>query len=80
MAKLRIKEILRRSSLTVFAVERVALRRNNLKSACLLRGEIQPIAVIVCAGRDTYALNMEAQALDLEQLKRDIPELDSIAH
>lgn len=78
MAKLRIKPILRRSGIKVFAVERVAARHSFSKSTCLLRGEIQPIAVVVCAGHDTYALNMEAQILDLEQLKRDIPELASI--
>ena len=78
MAAMRVSQIFRRSNLGIVAVERVTFRHSRSKAGCLLQGAVKPIAVVVCSGDHAYALDIEAQALDLEQLKRDVPELDSI--
>jgi predicted RecB family endonuclease len=78
MAALRVSRIFRRADLTIVAVERVGFSHRSSKAGCLLHGEVEPIAIVVRSGGHAYALDMEARTLDVEQLKQDVPELDSI--
>ena len=77
MATMRVRQVFRRSDLAIAAVERVALRHRSSEAGCLVQGEVEPVAIVVCSGDHVYALDMEAQALDLEQLKQDAPDVDS---
>jgi len=78
MGSLRSIEIYNDSLFTLIAVESVDFRQRRTNTDCQLYGSIKPIAVVVCGPDRTYALDMEARSADLDQLKLDVPELDSM--
>ena len=78
MDSLRASEVFKVSAFKLIAVESVDLRQSRTKTGCRLHGKIEPVAVIVCSTDGTYALDMEAQAVDVDRLKQATPGLDSI--
>lgn len=78
MSTLRASVIFSDSRLTLIAVESVDLRHSKTNTGCRLYGNIEPVAVIVCGPDGTYALDMEAKLTAFDQLRQDIPELDTI--
>lgn len=78
MNTLRASEIFNDSRLMLIAIESVDFRYSKTNTVCRMVGNIEPIAVIVCAPDATYALDMEAKPAALEKLRQDIPELDAI--
>ncbi len=80
MGKLRTSEFFNDSNLTLIAVESVDLRYHKTNSSCVLHGSIDPVAVIVRSADGTYALDMEAKPVNLDQIKEDIPELYAMLH
>lgn len=77
MKTYRTRQIFNDASLSVIAVESVDSRRTRTNTGCQMYGNIQPVAVVVCGPAGAYALGMEAEPADLDQLKRDIPELNA---
>jgi dihydrodipicolinate reductase len=69
MTKLRARTVFSDDTLTVTAVEKLALQSDRLNRRCFLSGSLQPVAVIVKTPDRTYALDMAAQLLDLDQVE-----------
>lgn len=45
-------------------------------AAMRLFGRIEPVAVVVCTANGSYALDMDANPANLDQLRKSVPELD----
>lgn len=75
MTTLRSREIYKDSSVTLIAVESMDFHPGKTTSGFHVSGTIEPIAVIVSGPVGTYALGMDGQALDLDQLRRNIPDI-----
>lgn len=78
MATLRASEIFNDARQMLIVVESVDIRYSKSYTSCSIFGGIEPIAVIVCRPDVIYALDMSAKMTSLDQLRRDIPELDAI--
>ena len=78
MSTLRAKKIFQNSALTLIAVESVDLRRHGSGSGGHLYMAIEPFAVVVRTSAEAYALDMEGNPVNLDQLRREAPELDAI--
>lgn len=78
MRALRTSEIHNSGSLRLVAVESVQFWRKKSKTGCQLFGNIKPTAVIICSPDGVTALDMDAKPANLDQLKRDLPELDAV--
>ena len=72
MNELRSREIFRSKTLSVTAVERVGTRHRRSAAGCHFVGIIDPIAIIVSAGDDEYALDTTGHPTDLDKLKREL--------
>ena len=75
MMTLRSREIYRDAKVTLIAVESIDFRPGKTTFGFHFSGRIEPIAVIVSDPSGTYALDMDAQVLDLDQLRRNIPDI-----
>lgn len=69
MTKLRARTVFSDDTVTVTAVEKLALQSDRLNRGCFMSGSLQPVAVIVKTPDRTYALDMAAQLLDLDQVE-----------
>ncbi len=78
MSNLRAYEIFRDSKRMLIAIESVSYRHGKTTMGCHLYGNIEPIAVIVCHPDGIYALDMELEFKQLDQLRQDIPGLDAM--
>ena len=78
MGTCRINEMFIDPTLTLLVVEAVEFRTTTTTSGGFIIGKIAPIAVVVCSQDGTTALDMQANPASVEQLKRDIPELDAV--
>jgi uncharacterized spore protein YtfJ len=76
MSNLRAKEIYKDVSRTIFTVESVEIQHSTTKTGGHLIGNIKPIAVIVRSPEGIYALDMEANPANMDQLRQELPELD----
>jgi hypothetical protein len=72
---LRSREIYKDSNVTLIAVESIGFRHSKTTFGMHLSGTIEPIAVIVSSPDGTTALGMDGQALDPDQLRRDLPDI-----
>jgi hypothetical protein len=70
---LRSREIYKDANVALIAVESINFRPVKTTFGFHFSGTIDPIAVIVSSPDGTYALGMDGEALDLDQLRRDIP-------
>lgn len=75
MMKLRSREIYKDSNVTLIAVESISFRPSKTTFGIHLSGTIEPIAVVVSGPDGTHGLGMDGQALDLDQLRRNIPDI-----
>jgi dihydrodipicolinate reductase len=69
MTRLRARTVFSDDTLTVTAVEKLALQSDKLNRKCFLIGSLQPVAVIVKTPDRTYTLDLAAQPLDLDQVE-----------
>ncbi len=76
MGTLRIVEIFTDSTLTLIAVESVDFRHTRTKTGGYAYGSIESIAVVVCSPDGISAFDMQAKPASVEQLRKDIPDLD----
>ena len=75
MTKLRSREVYKDANVTLVAVESIDFRPGKRTFGFHVSGTIEPVAIIVSDPGGTYALGMDAQALDLDQMRRDIPDI-----
>jgi hypothetical protein len=69
MTRLRARTVFSDDTITVTAVEKLALRSDILERGCFFSGSLWPVAVIVKLADRTYALDMAAQGLDLDDVE-----------
>jgi hypothetical protein len=65
------------SNMTLIAVESIDFRPGTTNFGFHFSGTIEPIAVIVSGSDATYGLGMDGQVLNLDQLRRDIPDISA---
>ncbi|MBW2474498.1 MAG: hypothetical protein JRE56_07865 [Deltaproteobacteria bacterium] len=75
MTRLRSREIYQDSEVTLVAVESIDFRPGATNFGFHFSGTIEPIAVIVSGPDGAYGLGMDGEALDLDQLRREIPDI-----
>lgn len=75
MSVLRLREMYNDAGLTLLAVETVTVQRSAAGGFGYCSGNLQPVAIIVSTRAQRYALDMNAQPIQLGQLVRDLPEL-----
>jgi dihydrodipicolinate reductase len=68
MASLRGKTVFADQGITVTAVESLELRVDRANQRQFISGSVEPIAVIVREADKTYAFDMDAQPIDIDQL------------
>ena len=73
----RVRPVFHDDARTLFAVESLDTGHSRTTTVCQLYGTIRPVAIVVCGRDETFAVDMEAHLLDLEQLVLDVPELDA---
>lgn len=78
MGSLRIREIFNDARFMLIAVESVNFQPSKSNSNCWLYGDVKTIAVIICGPDKTYALDMNAKSIDLDQLREELPDLDTV--
>lgn len=77
MRRFRTRQVFNDSTFTIVAIESVDCQRGKSIIGCHLYGTVEPLAVVVSGPDGAYAFDMGAQPADLDQLKRDIPDLDA---
>lgn len=78
MGTCRINELFIDPALTLIVVEAVDFQTAKFATGGYMFGNIAPIAVVICRNDGTTALDMQARPTSVEQLRRDIPELDAV--
>ena len=78
MRTCRINEIVVDPALTLIVVQAVEFRTTTITTGGFMFGNIAPVAIVVCRQDGTTALDMQANPASVEQLRRDIPELDGV--
>lgn len=78
MGTCRINEVFIDPALTLIIVEAVEFRMTTTTTSGFIFGNITPIAVVVYRQDGTTAMDMHAEPASVEQLRRDIPELDAV--
>ena len=78
MEKLRISEIYSDAQRILMAVETVTVHHGNSGLGRWLHGHIEMSAILVLDRLHISAYNSEAKSISIEQLRKDIPELDTM--
>jgi len=47
---------------------------------CSVFGSVEPIAIVVCGAGGDYALDMQENIIPLDELRRQVPTLDSVVN
>lgn len=77
MEQLRSRVIVASDTLGVIAVESVKTERMPTDSGGYLHCILKPVAVVVSRGTGAFAMDMEAQPIELEELRRRCQDLDA---
>jgi len=78
MERLRTIEIYRDARLVLFTVESVAFNYDKTGSNYQAYGCKKPVAVVVCRGTETFALDMTASIIPIKQLSEEVPYLAAL--
>jgi hypothetical protein len=78
MGSLRAIEVFRDPRYRLIAIESIELVQHHENPVCLLSGRAEPVALIVCGAGGIDALDMRSETVDLDRLRREVPELDSM--
>ena len=76
--RLRASSPLRLGDATLIAVERVHRSADHGASWAWVSGAISPVALVVRDARGVRVLDVGGGALTLEELRREVPELDGL--
>lgn len=74
----RAKSVFSNDVLTIVAIEKAVTQSQKWDFSCGISSVLEPVAVVVCEERNQYALDMNAEPIDIDQLKKDVPELDHL--
>jgi len=74
---LRANVAFNRGPLMLIAVESAESYARRAAGHWHAAGTVTPIAVVVCGPGEPYAVDMDANALDLDTLRRAVPGLDA---
>jgi len=77
MGNCRINVVVIDSALTLIVVEAVEFQATATTRGGFMFGRIEPVAVVVRRQDGVTALDMQDRPASVEQLRRDIPELDA---
>lgn len=77
---MRASELFNEAGLKLVAVESVDIQNIKTGIGFRLSGNIKPVAVIVCGMEACHAPGMDANPVDIDQLRQDIPVLDAIIY
>jgi len=80
MTRLTAREIYRDTDLRLLMVEASECQSQKTGTRYHAYGIKKPVAIIVSRKEKTYALDMEAKPLSMEQLSQDVPGLDALVH
>ena len=69
MTTLRERTVFSDEKLIVTAIESLEFQTDRTNHVRYVTGELQPIAIIVKESGRSYALDMDAQPVDIEQLR-----------
>lgn len=78
MNRLRATEMYKDAERLLLVVESVTLEHGCSPSGTHLFGAVEPVAVVVSSGGRVYALNMKARTVNVDQLRRELPALESL--
>lgn len=76
MSKLRAREIFRDTRHTLIALESLESSQSKTGNSCHVFGKIEPVGVVVHGPEGSYALDMSAMPITMEQLRETVPDLD----
>jgi hypothetical protein len=68
MTRMRQRKVFSDDRLTVTAVETLEFRTDRMNHRRLVTGSLTPVAVIVTEPDRTYALDMNGQPVDIDQM------------
>ena len=74
---LRARIAFRDGPLTLIAIESAESHAHRAEGHWQLAGILKPVAVVVSGPDGPYAVALDASALDLDELKREVPGLDA---
>ena len=75
------KHLYRDSNLIVVILESITVDSYQSPSnMCGVVGRVGPIAILICGPESNYALDMDTNAIGLDRLRRQVPELNSIVN
>ena len=78
VATLRASTVYRDGPLTVLAVESAESSARRGYGHWYVSGVMNPVAIVVCGPGERYAVDPNGQPLDLDELRRDVADLDVI--
>ena len=62
---------------SLIAIECVESHRHRSSNGCRFSALLEPVALVVCGPETIRALDMQGNAMDVDELRRNVPELDS---
>ncbi|MFO7593764.1 MAG: hypothetical protein R6X15_06955 [Pseudomonadota bacterium] len=77
MEKWHVSEIYKEAGIRLFAVFATVFHCSYHDTATVF-GNSKPVAVIVCRGSDSYALDTEGGIIPLDELAGQVPEIDTL--
>ena len=78
MNKNRIREIFSDDRFTLYAVESIEMMQKVFSTGFTLHGSIKSTAIIIRSPEKNQALDMNASPIELDKLKKSIPELELV--
>lgn len=75
MTNFRVAEVHHDADLTVLVVASFRMNQTRTQNACSLFVQGEPVAVVVCKPGSTQAFDMQANSIDIDELKRTVSEL-----
>ena len=73
----RISRVLDRTSLVLIVVESVSSECHEFSTGCRFSGSVAPVALVICKPAGAQALDIDGNPVDLDELRRKVPALDS---
>jgi hypothetical protein len=77
MERLRSRVVIASDTLGLIAVESVIMERRPTPRGGHLHCTLKPVAVVVSRGTGAHAVDMDAQPVDLEELRHRCQDLDA---
>lgn len=63
--------------LALIAIESVESHRHRSSNGCGFSAFVEPVALVVCDPETVRALDMQGNSVDMDELRRNVPDLDA---